>query len=85
MLNVRDIIQILGVGLFALGSMVMPRGVPRKLPFLNETGFTRMAEAGAFENGSKMLMVSGPVVFLISFLPLPSRKARKASSQKSNK
>ena len=85
MLTPREIIQIVGVGLLGLGLMVMPRGVPRELPFLKETGFTRMAEAGAFAQESRILLLSGPGVFVISFVPLPPKGGRKASFKNSKK
>jgi hypothetical protein len=76
---------MLGVGLLALGLMLAPRWVPREQPFLKETGFTRMAEAGAFEEGSKMLLLIGTGVFVISLVPLPPWRARKASPEKPKK
>ena len=84
-LSVREIIRILGVGLLALGVMLAPRGVPREQPFLKETGFTRMAEAGNFEEGSKILLLIGAGVFVISLIPLPPWGARKASPKKPKK
>ena len=76
---------MLGVGLLALGLMLAPRGVPRDQPFLKETGFTRMAEAGAFEEGSKMLLLIGAGVLVISLVPLLPWRARKASPEKPKK
>ncbi len=84
-MSVREVIRMLGVGLLALGLMLAPRGVPREQPFLKETGFTRMAEAGAFEEGSKMLRLIGTGVFVISLVPLPPWRARKTSPEKPKK
>ena len=78
-LTVKDIIQIIGIGLVCLGLMLMPRWVPREQPLLPETGFTRMADGGAFDEASKFLLGVGAVVFLISFIPLPSSKTKERS------
>jgi len=78
--RIQEIIQILGVSFFALGLMLLPRAIPRQQPLLGESGFTRMKDAGAFEDAGKMLLVTGPVVFLISFIPI-SRSGGKPSSK----
>jgi hypothetical protein len=84
-MSVREIILMLGVGMLALGLMLAPRGVLREQPILKETGFTSMAKAGAFEEGSKMLRLIGTGVFVISFLPLPPWRGRKTSPKKPKK
>ncbi len=85
MITIRELIRMAGVGGVALGVMLAPRRVPREQPFLKETGFTRMAEAGAFEEGSKILLLIGTGVFVISLIPLPPWGARKASPEKPKK
>ena len=79
MITIREVIQILGVGLFALGTMLAPRGVPRDQPFLTETGFTSMAESGAFADTSKLLLLIGAGFFVISFIPLPRWRGKPPS------
>ena len=76
---------MLGVGLLALGLMLAPRTVPREQPFLKETGFTSMADAGAFADTSNLLLLIGAGVFVISLMPLPPWGARKASPEKPKK
>ena len=76
---------MLGVGLLALGLMLAPRTVPREQPFLKETGFTRMAEAGAFADTSKKLLLIGAGVFVISFIPLPRWRGKPSSLKKPKK
>ena len=82
MITIREVIQILGVGLLALGVMLAPRGVPRDEPFLKETGFTSMAESGAFAETSKMLLLIGAGVFVISFIPLPRWRGKPSTLKK---
>ena len=85
MITIRELIRMAGMGGVVLELMLAPRGVPRDQPFLKETGFTRMAEAGAFMEGSKILLLIGAGVFVISFIPLPPWGARKASPKKPKK
>ncbi len=85
MITLRELIRMAGVGLLALGLMLMPRGVPREQPFLKETGFTSMADSGAFADASKMLLLIGAGVFVISFMPLPRWREKPSSLKKPKK
>ncbi len=85
MFSWREIIRMLGVGLFYLGLMSLGRGAWREQPFLKETGFTKMADAGVFEKESKILLLGGAGVWLISYVGIPCWGGKKGSDKHSKK